>query len=122
VQQRGGQGGGPLRGIVGRRRAEPVRQPDRPGAAGDGPAEQPEREQDAADHAVTARHQARTEAYQVLGGLDGARQVAAGATGRQLGRAVMAGQARRLLGRRAQPGQHAVAMVEPGPGHRPKHR
>jgi hypothetical protein len=122
VQQRRGQGGSALRGIVGGRRAEPVRQPDRPRAARDGPAEQAEREQDAADHAVAARHQARTETHELLGRLDGTRQVTAATAGRQLSRPVIARQPGCLLGGRAQSGQDAVTMIEPGPGQRPEHR
>ena len=37
VQQRGGERGGPLRRVTGHRGAEPVREPYRPGSAGDGP-------------------------------------------------------------------------------------
>jgi len=33
----------------------------------------------------------------------------------------MVGQAGGVLGGRAEPGQHATAVIEPGPGHRPEH-
>ncbi len=122
MQQRRPQRRRPLPRIAGRRRAEPVREPHRPRSARDGAAQEPECEQHAADHAVAARDQAWTQAHHAFGRLDGAGQVTASAAGRQLGRAVLARQARRLLGGRAEPGQNAVAMIEPSPGQRPEHR
>ena len=81
LQQRGRQRRGPLRRIARRRGAEPVRQPHCPRPAGDPTAEQPKREQHAADHAVAARYQARAESDQLLDRLDRARQVTAAAAG-----------------------------------------
>jgi hypothetical protein len=122
VQQRRRQRRGPLRRVAGGRRAEPVREPHRAGAAGDGAAEQPEREQYPADHAVAAGYQAGPEAHQAFGRLDGARQVAARAARRKLRGPVMAGQPWRLLGRGAEPGEDARAVVQSGPGQRAEHR
>jgi hypothetical protein len=122
VQQRGGQRGRPLRRLERGRRAEPVRQPHGPRSARDDSAEQPERQQDAAHHAVAARDQSRAQPHQVLDRLDGARQVAARAAGSQLDGPVIAGQSPQRLGRRAELGQDAAAVIQPRPGQRPEHR
>ena len=122
MQQRCGQRGRPLAGIAGHCRAEPVREPDRPGPAGDGPAQQSQCQQHPADHAVAARHQPGTKAHEVLGRLHGAGQVAARAARRELSWTVLARQPGRVLGGRVEPGQDPRAVVEPGPGQRSEHR
>ena len=76
VQQRSPERRGPPRGVGGDRRAEPVSQPDRPRPAGDRAAEQPQRQQQPADHVVPAGGQTRAEADHPLGRLHRARQVA----------------------------------------------
>ena len=76
------------------------------------PPQQTERQQQATDHAVPARHQPGAEAHQAFGQLDRAGEVAGGAAGGEGGGPVMALQAGPAAGRRIHPGQGSQPVLQ----------